>query len=38
LDREQLARFQNPPRDGRGDLTNIARAIGEQENVALVRG
>ena len=24
--------------DGRGDLTNIARAIGEQENVALVRG
>ncbi|WP_156439741.1 hypothetical protein [Bradyrhizobium valentinum] len=28
----------NPPRDGRGDLTNIARAIGEQENVALVRG
>jgi hypothetical protein len=28
----------NPPRDGRGDLTNIARAIGEQEDVALVRG
>jgi hypothetical protein len=28
----------NPPRDGRGDLTNIARAIGEQEDVAPVRG
>jgi hypothetical protein len=28
----------NPPRDCRGDLTNIARAIGEQEDVALVRG
>ena len=38
LGSEQLARFQNPPRDGRGDRTNIARAIGEQENVALVRG